>query len=122
MKIEPKEGMRVHVYSPDMKTDLGEGTIETVESLIIESIGLTIPFYPSRIVLDSGEEMEGCNCWWGPTQEKVDEWADPKANPAQDIKDVIAYLTKETKYPVLKKQSYILKKIKSLYAWAKKEK
>lgn len=67
MRPTPEEGMRVHVYSADMKTDLGEGTIEKVEPLRIEETGLTIATtYPSRIVLDSGEVTEGMKCWWIP--------------------------------------------------------
>ena len=97
MKIEPKEGMRVHVYSADKKTDLGEGTIETVEPLFIEEMGLTIPSYPSRIVLDSGEVTEGLKCWWIPIPETADKWMDSNTDPIQDIKDAMAYLTKEEK-------------------------
>jgi hypothetical protein len=67
MKETPKEGMRVHVYSADIKKDLGVGTIEKVEPLRIEERGLTITStYPSRIVLDSGEVTEGLDCWWIP--------------------------------------------------------
>lgn len=64
-RIIAKEGMRVHVYSPDLKTDLGEGTIEKVESLCVEREILSST-YPSRIVLDSGDETEGIKCWWRP--------------------------------------------------------
>lgn len=72
MGLTPEEGMRVHVYSPDKKTDLRLGTIEKVEPLRIEELGLTIATtYPSRIVLDSGEITEGLKCWWIPI--KVEE-------------------------------------------------
>ena len=65
MKDTPKEGMRVHVHSADMKKDLGVGMIEKVEPLKIEETGLTISStYPSRIVLDNGEVTEGLTCWW----------------------------------------------------------
>jgi hypothetical protein len=61
----PEEGMRVHVYSTDKKKDLGLGIIEKVDSSRIEEPGLTITaIYPSRIVLDSGEVINGPNCWW----------------------------------------------------------
>ena len=62
MKIKAIEGLRVHVYSPDMKTDLGKGTIVKVDSLNIE--GWIISDYPSQIVLDSGRVTEGLECWW----------------------------------------------------------
>ena len=64
-KPKAEEGMRVHVYSPDLKTDLGEGTIEKVEQLYVEELLLSSA-YPSQIVLDSGEVTEGLKCWWIP--------------------------------------------------------
>jgi hypothetical protein len=70
MKMKAIEGLRVHVFSANMKTDLGNATIETVETLNIE--GWVIPNYPSRIVLDSGKVTEGCNCWWIPLGKEGD--------------------------------------------------
>ena len=68
MGTTPKEGMHIHVYSPDKMHDLGHGIIERVEPLRIEELGLTISTYPSRILLDSGKVTEGCNCWWIPEE------------------------------------------------------
>lgn len=71
MKNEPKEGMRVHVYSADVKKYFGLGTIEKVEPLRIEEAGLTITTtFPSRIVLDSGDVTDGLHCWWSEVNEK----------------------------------------------------
>lgn len=49
-------GARVRVFAADMKTDLGPGTY--VGNVATE-LGLT-----PRIVLDSGKEIYGFQCWW----------------------------------------------------------
>ena len=64
--VKAKVGMRVHVFSADGQgAELGMGTIEKVEPLYLgDTDELISNTYPSKIKLDSGEETEGCKCWW----------------------------------------------------------
>ncbi len=74
--IIAKEGMRVHVFSPDQNEDWGHGTIEKVEVLVMfgednKTVTAMSGNYPSKIKLDSGKMTEGMECWWYPIDEKV---------------------------------------------------
>lgn len=53
-----KEGMRVHVFSPNQKDNC---TIVKVEA----------EGYPKEIQLDSGRVVEGLECWWHPINKEL---------------------------------------------------
>ena len=61
--IEPKEGMRVVVLNLDRKF-LGCGTVIKVQPLIVKETQKLVTNYFPTIRLDSGEELNGLECWW----------------------------------------------------------
>ena len=62
-----KKGMRVHVFDDSGEISLGFGTIEEIGTLFLEKISKPIiDDYPIVIKLDSGEAVEGLDCWWYP--------------------------------------------------------
>jgi hypothetical protein len=65
--VRAKVGMRIHVFSGIEQKPLGMGTIEKVEPVYIgddKKYAKLSDDYPSRIKLDSGQIMQGCECWW----------------------------------------------------------
>lgn len=53
------------MYSEDRTKDLGLGTIKKVKPLRLMGMGLNISTtFPSSIMLDSGEMIDGLHCWW----------------------------------------------------------
>lgn len=95
MGIKAKEGMRVHVYSAGGDEDLGEGTIDKVETLEVEETDLIILEYPSRILLDSGDVTEGLKCGWTSTGKEEDLWVKGEVNAVEDIKKAATFLSKD---------------------------
>jgi len=52
-------GVKVGVLSPDMRTLLGYGIYEgDFEHPVLKRLN-------PRMLLDSGERVWGCECWWG---------------------------------------------------------
>lgn|GEM_PF-2845684 len=64
-----KEGMRVHVLSPDRQQDWGLGTITEVGRFHLPEMEIEIENYPLAIELDDGSITEGMECWWIPVEE-----------------------------------------------------
>lgn len=64
-RIEYKEGMRIHCFSPDKIDDYGYGTIIKIDKLIDED-GYVWSNSTPVIRLDSGKIMYGAFCWWYP--------------------------------------------------------
>ena len=66
-------GMRVEVFSPDMKQSWGKGTITRVVPFEIDlGDGKTEKLfedYPEEITLDSGKKTEGMKCYWYPIED-----------------------------------------------------
>lgn len=61
-----KQGMRIHVFSPDETEDWGLGTIIDVVDLVDEDTGVLFGHDFPIIKLDDGREIDGLDCWWHP--------------------------------------------------------
>jgi hypothetical protein len=72
MTTKAKQGMRIHVFSPDKTEDWGIGTIIDVVDLVDEDTGILFGHDFPIIQLDDGREITGLDCWWHPvTENKV---------------------------------------------------
>lgn len=58
VEVIAREGMRVHVFSPNKKENWGLGVIACVED----------DGYPKEIRLGDGRVVEGVDCWWHPVK------------------------------------------------------
>ena len=63
-----EKGMRIHVFSSDSSEDWGNGTITEVVDLVDDDTGILISENFPIIVLDTGEEITGLDCWWNPVE------------------------------------------------------
>ncbi len=66
--MKAKANMRIQVYSSDKSKDLGLGTIIRVEDMIDDDTKEVFSHDFPIILLDSGEEITGLDCWWKPVQ------------------------------------------------------